>query len=271
MYDNTSTESDLSVILNDFRTSSAVIPAESDHYIYIASELPFNHRFILIDTANDQAATLSVQIWFAKEWKDVVDLLDQTALAGVTLAQSGILSWKTDRNFGWDREQDSEDVTGVEMVGLYNMYWCRIGFSATIKNTTALKWIGHRFCTDDIMYSYYPDLNNDQLKTAFAAGKTTWDEQHYMAGETIVRDIQARGIAWSANQILDWERFEAAAAHKAAAIIYSGMDRAYVDDTKRADDKYNKAFNIKRLNLDKNANATLDDAERGVQTGFFRR
>jgi len=271
LYDNTSTEADLSVSLNDFRTASETIAADTGHYIYIASELPFNHRYILVDTANDQAATLTVHIWFGKEWIAAVDILDQTASGGKTLAQSGILSWKTNRLKGWDREQDSEDVTGVDAVGIYNAHWVRIGFSAALKNTTSLTWLGHRFATDDVLYSYYPDLNNSTLQGAFESGKTDWNEQHYMAGEQIVRDLKARGIAWSANQILDWKIFEEAGAHRAAAIIYAGMDSAYRDNKKDAEAAYAKAMNIKRLNLDQNASGNLERSERGQVTGWMRR
>jgi len=271
LYDNTSTEADLSVALNDFRTSAETIAADAGHYIYIASELPFNHRFFLVDTANDQSVDLDVAIWFSNEWVAAVDVIDETASGGVTLAQSGILSWKTNRLKGWDREQDSEDVTGVDTVALYNMYWVRIGFSAALNAGTKIKWIGHRFCTDTILFTYYPDLNNTQLMAAFASGKTDWNDQHYMAGEQIVRDLQAKKIAFSSNQILDWKVLEEAGAHRAAAIIYAGMDRAYVDDVKRAEEKYSRAINIKRLNLDQNASGNLETNERGIQTGFMTR
>ena len=266
------TEKDYSIALSDFRSDSATLPiVAADDYLIIAADYPFNHRYFLIDTPNDQASGVSVQIWWGNAWYDAVDVVDQTDDAGVTFAQSGIIEWKTDRLKGWDIELDSDDVTDVSAVGIYNMYWLRLVFSGDLKASTAVKYVGHRFSDDTTLYTYYPDLDNTKILLAFAATKTTWDTQHFMAAETIIEDLRQRNIALSPNQILDYRMFERASVHKCAELIYHGMGRAYNDNRKAAAEYYKAEMNKAFFNIDRNKNALLEPREKEISVRYMSR
>ncbi|RLC38724.1 hypothetical protein DRH27_01595 [Candidatus Falkowbacteria bacterium] len=272
IFDDNGTEIDFSVDLNNFRGSSVTLDyVTADDKLYVASDMPLNHLWVEVTTANDQASIASVDIWFNKDWVSAVDLLDHTSAAGVTLAQSGVIQWKTDRNEGWDMEQDSEDVTGVDAVGIYNRYWLRINFSADLAAGTELKYLGHKFASDDAMYTEYPDLNNANLKLAFASGKTDWNDQHFIAAEDLIDDLRKTDIIKSPSQILDFERFEDPAIHKAAEIIYRGMGRAYIENRKDANSRYNDSFNMTFFNVDIDRDGNLSYRERRQRSGFVGR
>lgn len=273
IYSNNGVMGDLSLVLNDYRARSVVIePVATEDYIYIASDLPFNHRYIDVKVPNDVSAVVKVQIWFGGEWVDAVDVIDQTDVSGAPLAQSGIISWKTPRLKGWDRELDSEDVTGVSVVGIYDYYWIRLSWSATLLDETELNYIGHKFSSDDVLASYYPDLMNNSVRGLFDSLATTWDEQHFMAAEAIIRDLKAAGSIKSGSQILDYEMFELAAVHKVAEIVYKGLGKAYDEERKSSRDQYVKAMGNKFMNLDYDADGNLSDVEKSTQSvGFMKR
>jgi hypothetical protein len=151
------------------------------------------------------------------------------------------------------------------------MYWMRLSFSATLTSTTSLKYIGHKFSSDETVYGFYPMLSNASLKTAFGAGaaKTNWDEQHYVASKQLIDDLRSRKMAFSADQILDPWEFEIIGSYKAAELIFSGLGSAYTDLAKDAGAKYSKAFNLKfkNANIDASADGNLSVAERHHEFG----
>jgi len=266
------TEKDLSVELNEWRSGSYTLPfVAADDRLYVACDLPFNHKYIEIDTANDQATSVSVETWYGNQWNAVVDLIDRTALSSASLAQSGIIEWKTDRLKGWDRELDSDDVSGVSKVGIYDMYWIRMSFSADLNVNTALKYIGNKFSSDSVLYDYYPDLSNTSLKEAFEAGKTTWDDQHFIASEMVIRDLKKRNIIISQNQILDYEKFKEPTIHKVAEIVYWALGRQFDDNRTKARAYYDEAINLKFFGVDLNRDGNQSDREKSTQTGYLRR
>lgn len=263
---------DYSVELNDFRAGTATIPiVAAEDYIYIGSDLPFNHRYLDISTANDQASVISVEIWYANDWHAAVDEIDRTASSGATLATSGILQWTTDKDKGWDIEQESEDVTGLTGTNIYNMYWIRLSFSADLKNTTTINYVGNKFSNDDELYSFYPDLNQASLRTAFETGKTNWNEQQLMAARILIADLKKRNIIRGGQQILDYELFKEPSIHKVAQIIYGAFGEAYKPNMETAKKAYDDSINIKYFNIDYDNNANLNPDERNLQTGFMRR
>ena len=263
---------DMSLELNDRKLQSYVIDykAASD-YIYIGSEYPFNHRYFDVGVPNDVVSKASVDIWFAKAWEPALDELDRTAVAGVSLAQDGIIQWTTNRLKGWDIEQDSEDVTGLTGTVIYNFYWLRLSWSVNWKATTALNYVGHKFSKDDDLFAFYPDLKNTNLMAGFETGKTSWDEQHLDASEIILRDLRKKGIIASRSQILNYELFNLPSIHKTAEIIYQGMGKAYADLKLSASKAYDSAFDMKFFDLDKNVDARLNPAEKRQTIGFITR
>lgn len=266
------TNVDLSTSLNEFRSSTATMAYVADEdYLYIASDYPFNHKFIDVSSVNAEAAAVSVDIWYNNAWVAAVDVIDRTADGGVSLAQSGIVQWMTDRDKGWEREDDSEDVDGVTLVGIYNKYWLRLKWSSDLTNTTALNFIGNKFSDDDKLESWYPDLKNDRLKTAFETGKTNWNEQHFVAAQQLIADLAEKAIIRSSGQILNYEKFEVASIHKVAEIIYMGLGKAYDKNRKTARGNYKDALNMQFFDVDKDRDARLSDDEKSQSQRYFSR
>lgn len=272
IHDNNGTLIDLSVSLNSIFTGNSTIDIVANQdKIYIGSDLPFNHRYIQVSTPNAVTSAIStVEIWDGTSWNAAVDVIDQTSTGGKTLAQSGYISWTLDRTKAWGQAATAEDVTGLTGLKIYDMYWLRITFSVTLTGTTALSYAGHKFATDTDLGGYYPDLNLTAVKTAFASGKTTWDDQHFLAAEEIIQDIRRKKIAWSGQQILDWEQFNQAGVHKVAAMIMTAFGDDYADNRILALKEYEKAMNLKVFNVDLNQDGRLDEEERYIHTGIVR-
>lgn len=266
---------DLSVLLNDYLTGSAVVPiVAADDALYIAGDFPFNHRYFDVSVANDQASAVTVETWDGKEWQACVDVFDQTSIGGVTLAQSGFISWVPERQRSWvkdDTNYNGKTITGLSGVTIYDLYWVRIKFSADLKATTALKYVGHRFSRDLDLYSFHPDLQNTKVKTMFQAGKTTWDDQHYEAAQVIIRDLKSKNIALSENQILEWSKFREASCHACAEIVWRAFGKDFYPNADDAHKRYLEAFNAGIIGLDVNNNARTDSVERTIKTGQLYR
>jgi hypothetical protein len=259
---------DISQQVNDFRTLTAPFVYTAGQYLYIGSVLPFNNLWIEMGTANVNASVASVDMWFGHQWVSAVDVIDETT----GLTASGRLQWNTDLNKGWDLEQYSASVTGLPALSaVYNMYWLRLSWSVTFSAGTTLAYVGQKFSTDAILYSFYPDLDNSTIRTSFAAGKTTWNEQHFMAAEHIVRDLQKNGIIKSRSQIVDSSKLTDASCHKVAELIYSSLGDAYLEQLKWARQSYKEASQVKFFNVDVNGNGRLDSIERSFSTDFATR
>lgn len=260
-FSDNGTLNDLSKSLNDFRSGTETINYTlSQDYIFIGSFLPFNHKFIDVVTANDVASVITVSIWDGSSWNAAVDVIDRTSVSGVSLAQDGIISWSTDITKTWARQQKSTDVTGLSGTNIYNMFWVRLSFNATLKTTTSLAYLGQKFHTDTELYSFYPDLNNTALKSSYASGKTTWEEQAYIAAEKIVDDLKKDEKLVSSDQILDFEMFKETSCHAAAMVIYWGLGHFEKHD--RVKTKYDANFKKGFLRLDLNQDANLEPVER---------
>ena len=263
---------DISEAVNDFRTGTYTFAYTTGQYLYVGSLLPFNHLFIELGTVNLVAATTTVEMWWNNAWVAAVDLYDGTA----GLTASGRMQWNTNIDEGWSWERESADVTGLSSTKIYDMFWLRLSWSANLTGTTSFKYIGQKFSDDAALYSYYPDLNNQDLRDSFdpanpSGTKTTWNEQHYMATEMIKKDLIKRSIIKARAQILDPYLFKDAACHKVAEIAYQGFGRPYFDQLKVAIDRYKQEMDIKYYNVDTNQDARLDPHERILSSGFLTR
>lgn len=274
IFENNTTLDDLSIALNNiFSTSETVDIVAAQDYLYLGSDLPFNHRYFNVSSANAIAASITVHVWNGTEWVAAVDVLDQTASTdGKCFAQSGILSWTLDKNKSWAQD-DTDDMTGsgLETLTIYNMYWARLTFSANLTNTTALKYVGHKFATDSDLGGYYPDLNRTNVKTAYQSGKTDWTEQHVLAAEEIVRDLRKKQVLVNANQVFNWEIFTDAAVHKLAEIVYTAFGKDYEERRIAARDSYDEALDKVFFPVDKNKDGRLSAQEKSSWHGVLRR
>lgn len=263
---------DMSVELNDLTAGTYVIPfVTAEDKIYIGSDLPFNHRYFAVSVANDVASVASVEIWTGSAWESAVDVLDQTSSGGKTMKVSGILSWTPERNSAWGIEETTEDIPDLSTLKIYNMYWARLSFSGNHTAGSALSYVGHKFANDADLAGFYPSLNTSDVKGAFATGKTSWDDQHVLAAEEIVRHLRKKKEIRSSNQIVDWEQYNHAGVHKLAEIIYSSFGDDYEDHRKRAEISFNKAINLGVHQIDRDGDGRLDTRERMSNSGLFRR
>lgn len=263
---------DISAKVNDYRALNYTFAYTSGQYLYVGSEVPFNNLwFDLSSNVNAAAAAASVDLWWSNAWTAAVDVFDETKVGSASLGQSGRISWSPSLTSGWDREQDSADVTGLSGTAIYYFYWARFSWSASLTGTTELKYLGQKFAGDSELESFYPDLANSDLKTSFEAGKTTWDEQHFMAAEAIARDLIARKLIASRGAILDWARLTEAACHKAAEIVYRGLGVAYEPHRLGAARDYAKAMNGDFFRVDLNADGRLDPSEKNVSVSYLSR
>lgn len=272
LFSDNGTISDLSVALNDFQDMTETIPyVAGEDYLYIGSYLPYNHKWFEISTANALTSNIQIAIWDGDTWNDVIEILDMTSNGTASMSTSGIVRFTHDRDETWKKETDSFDVTGLEATEIYNLYWSRIGFTSDLTASFALSFIGQKFSDDNDLYLYYPDLNQAALKNAFQSGKTTWDDQAFLAAKLIQRDLSKKASMLSSDQIIDYEWFNEPSVHKVAQIIFHGLGRSYFelrDDAKAA---YTMAMDQAYLRLDLNADGDLSGAERRYRQGFLKR
>jgi hypothetical protein len=139
------------------------------------------------------------------------------------------------------------------------MYWMRVSWPSSFSATLA--YVGQKFCGDTVFRSSYPDLMQPALLTGYQSGKTSWDEQHFMSSECIIKDLKSRRYIVDKGQIFDWTALESAATHKSAAIIYSAFGASYADRAARAEGLYQDEMNARLIPLDKNADGKLSGEE----------
>jgi hypothetical protein len=254
----------------DSQTATVTLNANVD-YLYIGTSLPFNHRWFEVSSANVTAATPSIDIWYANSWKAVVDTLDRTDSSGTPMAQSGNLEFTPDRDFGWDIELDSDDVTELANAPLtYNKYWMRISFDANV--SFDLKYVGQKFTNETNLYAKYPVFDSTGLRTSWSSGKTDWDEQLFAASDEVVEDLISRRIIWDRNQILDLATLKNPTIHKCASLIFRGLGaNRNPEQLKDAEEKYIHSMDKKQWKVDLNADAQLDPIEKKSSTIFMTR
>jgi len=270
LFSDNGTLNDLSISLNDFRAQDetiAIVAAEDK--LYFGSPLPFNHRWFEISSVNAATATVSkIEVWDGDEWQEVVDIIDQTAIAGVTLAQSGIISWVPDKEEGWvrddtnDTDNSADPIEDLDSVIIYDLYWVRFTFDADLSSNTALRFVGHKFSNENDLGGQYPELTLSTTKTQFKAGKVDWFEQEFIAAEEIISELERDEVVRTRDNILNWERFNLASVHKVAEIIYRAFGDDYVDNRKTARDYYFSNLRKGRKEIDRNRNARQDPLER---------
>lgn len=275
-YSDNSVLTDMTVNLNSYHSGVHSFSfVSSEDAFFIGSRFPFNHIFIKLDgdNVNSNGSSMMVSYWGGKEFKSVVDIIDETSSNGKTLAKSGFVTWVTDKSYSWIKEDtnySSNSVEGLTDVEIYDKYWLKITFSNDLTANTSFSWIGQKFCDDNALGSEYPALVRSSIMTAYEAGKTSWEEQCIRASEILVNDLVAKKFILSKDQILSKEDFELATVSKTAEIIYSGLGDDYKDDKSRARIEYEDRLTKSLPFIDTNKNARIDLHEQITQGRLVR-
>lgn len=274
IFNKNGTLTDLTLPMSDFHSNTSVIDWDTGtDYLYVGSDLPFNHRYFMVNVVNAQAASVSVDVWTGDGWVAAIDVIDGSVIGNACFAQSGIISWTPDPDLSSWSCDDTNDMTGsgLETLKIQGLYWARLKVSANLTATMALQYVGHKFSTDDDLYVEYPEFSVTNFKTAFKAGKTTWDEQSLAAAEYVIQELRTMNLARSADQILDWKLFQKASVHRTASVIFKAFGDDYSDNLVQSLRDFKDAIQIKYYNLDQNKDATLTEREKNATTTWLGR
>jgi hypothetical protein len=276
IHDDNGTLKDYSTELADYTsTSTAVIPlVAADDALYFGSFFPFNSIYIKMKTLNIIASTLSLQYWCGRGrgWISAVEKKDESS----GLTTSGRITFVPNKNDGWVGE-DTVNSSGVEQitdlggVTIYDRYWLKATYSASLTVGTEIEWIGQIFCSDSDLYSEFPLFNSSNLMTAYATGKTTWEEQRVRASELLIEKLISQRIILSGNQLLDWRTYKTACVAKTASIIFSGLGQDYKEEENKAEAKFNERMEKVVYNVDSNNDGRLESKETRTTQGFLFR
>lgn len=275
IFSDNGTLSDITIAQNDPVAGSSLIDmVAAQDAIFVGSVLPFNHRYIQVSSANNVASVLSIALWDGTQFTPAVDVKDLTSSAGVTLTQSGTISFTKQKNKNWTRA-DASTVTGITSLNIYDLYWAKITVSVNLLNTTAISFVGHRFCDENKLKSYYPDLGISLTKDKYESGKTNWNEQLIAATDEIIKRLMSSYALddriISGDQVYDYEVYSLACVHKTAHIIFNGFGEAYEDEAEKASKAFEEAMKVGPPKLDLNQSGTLDRSEMYKSTSVVRR
>lgn len=256
---------DISVIASDYRTGTYAMVYTAGKYLYVGASTPFNNLWFELSTAAGSSVGLpTIEVWFSGAWHSVVDIIDQTS----GLTASGRYSWAIDIMKGWNREQYSSTV-GLTQTNIYDRYWLRISWAGGF--TAGIKYIGQKFSNDTSLASHYPDLMQAAILDGFNSGKTSWDEQHFMAAEAIVKEFRKRNIVTDRGQVFDWQLLEDASCHKVAEIAYKAFGEPYFKHRDNAIKAFNDELGQKYFNVDQNLDAYVSICEQTISEGWMTR
>lgn len=271
LYKSGSTITDITTGVKRYETgneSLAALTASTDA-IYIGQEHPFNHLFFRFNTANADASNMTVKIYDGTEFVDVAELIDETSLAGASFGQSGYVTWQPDRDeAGWQWD-DTDDITELNTVKIYDLYWIEITFSANLTAGFDLKWLGNLFCNESELYAEYPFFNRSNIKSVFSA--TDWEPQCVRASELLIKEMQRKNLLTYQGQILRRNELILPSVPKVAEVIYAAMGDDYNDDMLKARNKSDERLHSGIFKLDKNRDGDLNQFEQKKQSGYLKR
>lgn len=278
LFSDNGTLTDISANMVDYHSGTATIDYTlTQDALYIGSELPFNSLYFIPSTVNSNAAVPSISYWNGTEWISMVDFIDETSSGGVTLAQSGHITWTPNKTKLWVREDTvdslgTENITGLGDVTIYDLFWLKITFSATLTNTTALSFVGPKFCNDNDLTGEHVLFGNSTFKSNYESGKTSWEREIILASRIMIADIIKKQVILSGEQLLDRRILIDACVSKTAELIFSALGDDYTDDRDNARSEYKSRLSLPNFKSDSNADGILDTNESiGVTYGSLYR
>jgi hypothetical protein len=271
-YSDNGVLTDLSVRLSDYASGSYVFNswAFADDALYIGSKAPFNSFYAKLGVVSTTSPnTMTVKYWDGDVWMDVVETIDETA--GFTA--SGYVTFVPDKDELWQMEStnyDSDQITGLTSVKIYDRYWIKLTFSANFSATTRLDWMGRKFSDDTDLGYEFPDLVTTETKTGlgFANG---YEAIHIKAAEMVVQDLIKKKVIFDKGQILDREVFKNASVQKVAELIFNMRGDDYIDQRNDARQEYQHRLETSIGLIDQNLNAIEDIKERVNRSGWLER
>lgn len=272
IYSDNGTLTDYSLELSRYDSSVKTFSfVTSEDAFYIGCDLPFNHFFVQMGTTvNAISSTLSISLYDGTAFRAAQDIIDQTN----GLNQSGIIRFTPDRDYVWQRSDTSyngQTVLGLTSLKIYNLYWAKLTYSATMTASVTMKYIGHRFCDDTDIGAEFPGINRQVMRDAFTTSLANYNEQIVRASDHIINDLKRMGIIEQKEQILDSDDLRIPCVYKSAELIYNALGDDYIDQRDDARVKYKTALDKKLFIIDKNKNGIVDQAEKTISTGWMSR
>lgn len=245
---------------DDTQTVSLVL-GTSD-YVYVAQRYPFTNLFMHMDTVNSNASALSAQYWDGVQWRNAVDMMDGTSLAGAALGKSGGIQFSLDDEYSWNKVYDTSDSvspTELSTLKIYNSYWLRLKVSASLLAGTDTKEIGYSFTTSQRLKDF--DVEIDGYLASFATGKTDWIDEIKTGSKLVVQDLKRLGLIMGPGQIIELDDVYVPTSLRTLALVYSNLGPSYKDKLEAVMKEYDKALNIRRFTFDDNADGKLEARE----------
>jgi hypothetical protein len=278
IFSDNGTLKDKTINLEKYHSDSEVIDyVTSNDAIYIGSELPFNSLFFDVAVSNTTSGNISIKYWDATTWRSMVETFDETEVGGIPFSTSGHITWVPDRNYLWAQSNTTypsgtEQITGLGNITIYDLYWIKIEYDATLDNTLELNWIGPKFCHDNDLTGEYTLFSNSTFKSNYLTGKTDWENEIIIASRIMIEDIINKGVISGAGQLLKRRKLRDACVSKTAQLIFKNLGDDYKDDAERAWKEYKDRLSMSNYGADLNNNATFDTSvELGVKTGVLFR
>ena len=206
------------VVLNSTEVTSKLTTPNAADYVpvlttsdalYLGYVGKFASRYVQVSIANAVVSALTVEYWDGTAWVAVDDLIDQTAVGGATLAQSGFISWVNKDNWA------ESSLAGVDVD--VQMFWVRIKVSVNLTPTASIKSILNLFSDDALLRGYFPELVSDT--NYLPSGKSNFLDQHVSAKDLVVLRLKQRKLISHESQILEPNDVAVAATYAAAMLI----------------------------------------------------
>jgi hypothetical protein len=273
IYSDNGSLADKTPELDDYYAGTAALTiVAAEDKLYIGSRYPITRKYFKVSTPNSAATSaMSVKYWDGTTWRAATNVIDGSASSGKTFAASGYLSWETDKQYAWVKDDTvvsgSARITGLSATTLYDYYWVQISFSADL--TTTLAWAGDLFCSDSDLGAEFPDLVRAAVLGAWTSGKTSWEEQRVVASRLLAQDLKKVWPA-GATGVLGPDQLMLPAVAKTAELIFNGLDGREAKATE-ARKEYDKRLDPRQFVTDSNANGREDPADSGFRvTRLYR-
>jgi hypothetical protein len=251
--------------LTNEKKAGITLPEEA-FYLYIAQDLPFNHVFIQVTTANTVATTVVIEHWDGTAWRACNDVLDDTVTSGKPLTTSGFLQWQIDDDYSPCVITDTSDSTATDLNGLkvYDKYWFRISY-ADVLDSAVLKCVRFQFTNSSIIKGL--DIELDTYLLSFASGKTDWYDEISTASDLVVIDLKRMGLIKGYGNIISFDTIALITAYRTLTLIYFSLGPAYLERYKVVSAEYTNLLTSSKLTVDTddNAKVSTDEVRRGYR------